>query len=134
MMAQTLADSDLEFVRQTLRGAMAPERADAPGQNPQALGGVGEILLLHALIPVLVSLTSSVLTEVIKRRALSSLTQAEAQDAVGTLRLRPVVPRMKLEEDSLGALRRALGPMGHKDEDFQRMYAVILQHVASDRE
>lgn len=128
-MTRVLTDVDVTFVRAAV---LAEINANTKGSVPpgtQPLEGVWEILLLHAVIPLLVSLTSSVLSEVVKGKMLSSLKRREAEEAIEKLLKRPLEPKTELEDECLVEMLHVLAPMGTSVGKVKQLYEAVKHHL-----
>lgn len=128
-MTQTLNDLDVDVVRKTVQSEITKDNRDAAGDRIQALGGILEIMLLQAIIPILVSLTSTVLTEIVKGRMLSSLKRREAEEAIQELKKRNLKPKADLDDECMSEMRRLLTPLGLSDKQIKELYQSAKQQV-----
>jgi hypothetical protein len=128
-MEQVLAEADIQFARKEIIAEIDKRKLDGTAGGTQALGGVWEIILLQAIIPFLVSLTSSILSEVIKGKMLASISRRQAEQIVAELVAQPLEPKEELDDECLTELQRVLNPVGLNDSEIKQLYKSIKRGV-----
>jgi hypothetical protein len=122
-------DSAAEIVRRTLSAGLARSSTERPGR-PLA-NEVLDLVVSQTLLPVLVAVVSTRLSDVLKDRRLKRLkradAEAEARKLVGTDLRKPEQVR---DPSVLVELRALLAPLGFSDEDVEAMIELVRQEVA----
>lgn len=130
-MPRLLSEADVTVAREMIVAEIEGQQTGSPDEDAQALSGVLEITLLQAVIPILVSLTSCVLNEVVKGKVLTALKRREAEQAIEELLKQPLVPADKLEDESLTEIKRVLDPLGLTEFDIERIYRSVKQRLSA---
>lgn len=126
-MTRQLTAADLTALEREVGAALDAPRAEIrTGQPGQALAsGFLDTVVLQVLIPILVSVIGTTLSEVLKGRLLGHLRADESRDIARSLHGHPIDTRRELTPESLDALRAQLLPLGYSDADIARVYAAI---------
>lgn len=119
----------LEAVHQSLSEKVDKDRSE----RDQAMAAeVLDFLALQIVIPMLVSLCSAALYDVLKRRALAKLRRKELERITIRFCGKTCDTSAPLSKECLEILTVQLAPMGFNDSEIARMYelvkAVVEQH------
>ena len=133
-MLPTLAEQDIELVRQTVREAMSRKlNLTHSQQQDQALGGEFLISLAEqVMIPILVSLCASVLYDVLKGKTLGALQKSDACAVLGEFLGKEARLDLPLGPQCVEELRAQLTPLGFTDADIVGVYESVKQELAKN--
>ncbi|MDJ0798613.1 MAG: hypothetical protein QNJ51_17640 [Calothrix sp. MO_167.B12] len=129
-MSQMLSDEYITVTREAITAEINTKQLEVSSdESTQKLidGGILEVILLQAMIPFLVSLTSSVLAEIIKNKMLSSMKRHEVEMAIDELRKQPVNPKVDLDDECFVEALNVLTPFGLSEVEIIKIYAIVKQ-------
>jgi hypothetical protein len=136
MILPELKIQDIELVKQTVYEAMVTKLSSGQSQQEeQALGGEFLIALAgQAVIPVLVSLSASVLYDILKGKALGALQKNEVREISRELLGKQAKLDNALDSECLKELRSQLAPLGFTDTEINALYESIKRKLTQDNE
>jgi len=119
-----------EAVQLELEGRMSPSST----AGRQAFSGDFLTLMVeHVALPILVSVSGSTLSEVLKGRLLSRIGKKETKALIGGLKHAPVDLDRNMTQDCLEALRAELAPLGFSDSDIHALYKAAQRRLAAEK-
>jgi hypothetical protein len=130
-----LTEKDIEITRELLRSEIGTRSLQ--GGRPEesyALGGefLG-IIVNHVLIPILVSLSSRGLYDLLKVKVLGQLSERESKDVAAELVRSPVsLDKEELSPEAFQALASELQPMGFTSEDIASLYRKVRLRLCAE--
>jgi hypothetical protein len=131
-MERNLNESDIVIAREAIRSVINEKSISSSDSRTQKIAGVFEIILLQAVIPFLVSLTSSVIVELIKGKFISSLKRPEAEAVIKEICNHPLSPKPEMDDQCYSEVLRILMPLGLEESDIKRIYEIIKKAVTSE--
>ncbi len=123
-MQETLTQENVSYINQIVESEVAKKFGIASGlQKGQALGGDFLVLIVgQILIPIFTSLASSTLYDVLKEKALGSLSKKEAEEVNQKFVGRSMNTANPLNTESLNALKGHLLPLGFTEAEIKQIY------------
>ena len=115
------------IVRRELAARVARSGTGRPGQ-PLA-NEFFELVVNQSLVPILVAVTSTRLTDVLKERRLKRLKRAEAAELAAELAGAEIATPGPPDSAAIAELRALLGPMGLSDPDIEALIELVRQQV-----
>ncbi|WP_432830699.1 hypothetical protein [Dactylosporangium sp. CA-092794] len=132
----TLTDEDLAGATAVVRRELAARIAThATGRPGQALAAeLFELIVSQSILPILVTLTSTRLSEYLQERRLNRLKRNEAEQAARSLVGLPVHPDAAPDAEALAELRKLLVPLGLSEQDIEALIDLVRQQIQADGE
>jgi hypothetical protein len=131
-MPRRLTEQDVDRVRETAVAAIAEQmrarstRSDAYAFDPGILAFIGT----QVVIPILVSLTTDKLKEVLKGKDLATTSEDEVAEITNELVGRPVADTPELTPEAFAALAEQLRPMGFSDAAIAEVFLKAQRSLA----
>ena len=130
-------DEAAAAVRDNLSGKISSLNSVSPQRTSLALSGpILEFVELQVLIPIVVSLISSALYDVFKKKILKLKSPGALKKALGELSLKSNEIREALTPEARDKLQAELIPLGFTDEDIETLFEqvrVIAQRHAAEQ-
>jgi hypothetical protein len=123
-MTRRLTECDVLRVREAAVAAVTERMAGASGRagayafDPGILAFIGT----QVALPILVSITTDKLKEILKGKDLATASEDEVAAAAGDLVGRPVAERPELGPEAFAALAEQLRPMGFGDAEIAEVF------------
>ena len=120
---QSLIDVGLSDIRKFLE-----ERVNKQQKSPRRQGMATDILIflsLQVFIPIIVSLTSTALYDVLKGKVLGQLSSKDTQKILAKFCNLTINTHVTLSDEGLKALKDELSPLGLTEADILAMYNTV---------
>ena len=128
-MPRVINEQDVDLVERVLRDELGKKiQPDQPasGEQPLQIDLLGT-LVLQVMIPLLVSITSTVVTDIIKEKYIDKGGKDEiAIYFVG----RPVREDEAIKQQAMNELQDQLGPLGFQEHEVRALYDQIRARLA----
>jgi hypothetical protein len=131
-----LTERDIDIVRKLLISEIGAgsSRGSGHGEGYAFGGEFLEIIASNVLIPILVSLTSSGLYDVLKGKVLGKLSERESKDlAAKLIRSSISLDKEELSHEILHALASELEPMGFTSEEIAMLCRKVRLRLAKEK-
>lgn len=122
--SQRIIDNALDEIQASLSNKVVA-RGGSQNEQEMAVDVVG-FLALQVVIPILASLCSSVIYDVLKGRALAKLHREDADEIVGSFCGKFADTREGLTRECLDMLSSELAPLGFGESEIVEMYEKII--------
>lgn len=134
-MQETLTQENASSIRSIVESEVAKKFGiDSGMQKGQAFGGDFLVLMvLQILIPIFNSLASSTLYDVLKEKALGSLSKKEAEEVNQKFVGHSVNIDNPLSTESLTALKGQLLPLGFTEAEIKQIYEKVQAALHSSK-
>ena len=130
MMTRTLTENDITLIKNEVSDELSAHVKSKMSTSGQAFGV--EILaeiVSKVILPILVSVCSKALYDVLKGKALSSLKKKQADRLSGELIGAELHDTRQLDETCMAEIKRELLPLGLTEEDIQEIFEKIRQKL-----
>jgi hypothetical protein len=132
---ETLTQENAKYIRSIVESEVAKKFGiDSRTQKGQAFGGDFLVLMVsQILIPIFTSLASSGLYDVLKEKALGSLSKKEAEEVNQKFVGHSVNSDNPLSTESLTALKGQLLPLGFTEAEIKQIYEKVQVALHSSK-
>jgi hypothetical protein len=127
-----LTSDDIQGVLEVLReqiAARSSQNSTYSAGQPM-LSEALELIATQAVLPVLVSVTSSQLQDLLKGRRLRALSLKEARALAEKTAGSPIAENLSLQPAERQELRQTLGPIGFNDNALEAMISEVSRRLS----
>lgn len=126
-----LTEDDLDLAGRVVRDELAVRVARASTGRPgQALAAeLFDLIVSQSLLPILVAVTSTHLTNLLHDRKVNRMKKSEAQRAARNLIGKQLVPADPIDPAVRDELRGLLAPLGLAEQDIEALIDLVRQQI-----